>query len=1155
MFYKRTRRAVTETSCRETRTARSIAEPQLNIATNGHAIHIGVIAFSWLFYAALPAHKCYATLCACACDPAAAILPSKLSTPPPPPTALSKPTFPRSNDLYAPNETSTSIDKSRQLSLFSQQARHSPSPSSASARTLRRTPNLESLSQANSLQRRTHIEAVSVGITPSPSPSLSSDTSPPHVRFAEAQKHQAAPQEAAGLPNEQESYAVRSKDFKAPDEKLQPHNAVRINRHRAAAILYTLEEALRHPTAFTPVWEEENASMSDLPVGGASAYAGNGRPNNGSMRPSVPQPTGSPGGLRGPKQIMIERQAREEKKRAAAEAELQRQRQEEEQRVLEERRISDERRATAAGGGGGARGSGGGGGQRISDNSQRSNRTSGGRVVSGDQGNRAGDASLQGRGTGGTALGGGDPAAARRAARAAAQSGGAPPASQDPAAQPEQRAPLAEPAVDPLDSVAQGKRNTGSTFPHAFERWETLSAHWEGLTSYWIRRLEENTIEIQRDPISSQLSRQVTDLSAAGANLFHAVVELQRLRASSERKFQRWFFDTRAEQEKMAERQGMLDSLLQSERQGRAAAIQAAVQKESEKNNSEKLVNELKRELQISKEEARRAWEELGRREQEERERTASLRDGQPTLVGGVQVVPMMQGAPSRHTSNAQRERPATREGPYPGGPTAASMGGQQDPEELYSQSVRARQTDPFVESRSAAPATSGGTASTRQQTSSSASATTSRPHPPSSNSTPTDAHAPAIQQIYQQQTGGTILHPADSSDIGTLSEEEYEIDPQGQFRRDARGNKIPYQRPLSDADSEDERVVEARAREQAHLAQYGRIPTTSGDYPPRTSAAAAMEPVDYSGQSYGSESGWDRHQHPTRLSDVLEEDERSRTSASQVAFDQEAALGELYQKERTTLRARSAASNLGGVQGARRAFSKTAMRPARTVEEAKSRYKSGPFSWKAGVIFLASGASLIFYFRYEKARMERARIAEAAKGVGRPKVGGPFTLVDHDGKPYTEENLRGKYSLVYFGFTHCPDICPEELDKMASMIDLVEAKQPGTMVPVFITCDPARDTPAVVKEYLAEFHPRLVGLTGTWDQVKDVCKKYRVYFSTPQGVKPGQDYLVDHSIYFYLMDPEGDFVEAIGRQHSPTDAARIILDHIGDYRGKIDRA
>ena len=137
----------------------------------------------------------------------------------------------------------------------------------------------------------------------------------------------------------------------------------------------------------------------------------------------------------------------------------------------------------------------------------------------------------------------------------------------------------------------------------------------------------------------------------------------------------------------------------------------------------------------------------------------------------------------------------------------------------------------------------------------------------------------------------------------------------------------------------------------------------------------------------------------------------------------------------------------------------------------------------------------------------------------------------------------------MYFGFTHCPDICPEELDKMARMIDLVSpssnpsnpvvntstpAPTPSLgpitappivpspprppLLPLFITCDPARDTPSVLKIYLAEFHPSLVGLTGTWEQIKDVCKKYRVYFSTPEGVKPGMDYLVDHSIYFYLM-------------------------------------
>ena len=94
----------------------------------------------------------------------------------------------------------------------------------------------------------------------------------------------------------------------------------------------------------------------------------------------------------------------------------------------------------------------------------------------------------------------------------------------------------------------------------------------------------------------------------------------------------------------------------------------------------------------------------------------------------------------------------------------------------------------------------------------------------------------------------------------------------------------------------------------------------------------------------------------------------------------------------------------------------------------------------------------------------------------------------------------------------------------MAVMLDIVAQKVPASipknpqLLPVFITCDPARDSPAVLKAYLAEFHPNIVGLTGTWEQIKALCRLYRVYFSTPPGVKPGQDYLVDHSIYFYLM-------------------------------------
>ena len=94
----------------------------------------------------------------------------------------------------------------------------------------------------------------------------------------------------------------------------------------------------------------------------------------------------------------------------------------------------------------------------------------------------------------------------------------------------------------------------------------------------------------------------------------------------------------------------------------------------------------------------------------------------------------------------------------------------------------------------------------------------------------------------------------------------------------------------------------------------------------------------------------------------------------------------------------------------------------------------------------------------------------------------------------------------------------------MAAMLDQVTEKLPPSsprnpdLLPIFITCDPARDTPAVLKTYLKEFHTAMIGLTGTWEQIKAVCKLYRVYFSTPPGVKPGQDYLVDHSIYFYLL-------------------------------------
>jgi protein SCO1/2 len=145
----------------------------------------------------------------------------------------------------------------------------------------------------------------------------------------------------------------------------------------------------------------------------------------------------------------------------------------------------------------------------------------------------------------------------------------------------------------------------------------------------------------------------------------------------------------------------------------------------------------------------------------------------------------------------------------------------------------------------------------------------------------------------------------------------------------------------------------------------------------------------------------------------------------------------------------------------------------------------------------------------------------------------------------------------------------------MADMIDRVKAECGEVLTPIMITCDPARDTPAVLRPYIKEFHPDLIGLTGDWESIKATCKEYRVYFSTPPNVKPGQDYLVDHSIYFYLMgesalicilawrmyannfvlsDPEGDFVEAIGRNFTAEQASKVIRDHVNDWTGPLDR-
>ncbi|KAF2632651.1 hypothetical protein BU25DRAFT_436413 [Macroventuria anomochaeta] len=694
----------------------------------------------------------------------------------------------------------------------------------------------------------------------------------------------------------------------------EPHPALRISRRTASAIRFVLEEAIRAPYAFTPDTVEENAAMSDVMAS---------RPANGGARTTggpTPVTQADRSNIRTPQMIMNERRQREAARRQQSEAEEQR-------KADEERRRSVERRAQAVAGVAGTN-------PLTEPGQQRQPQHAPSR--SGDQhvrypstgAPRPPDGMLPPSSRPQDAMSGAQQPRSRANSQAQQQPRPAPTA---PASTGERRQPSGDrtharrptgstgsahagpstaapprPAPPPDASQAQIRDSTTSTFPHAFERWETLSSHWEGLTSYWIRRLEQNTDEVHREPLAQQMSRQITDLSAAGANLFHAVVELQRLRASSERKFQRWFYEHRQDQEKAQEREASFEATLQAERDARMQAEADMERMATEKKNAERAVSEMKRELQISKEEARRAWEELGRREQEERDRTFSLREGQPTLVGGVQVVPMAQGmgGPGRSSGGDT----------YAG---AQSSGGIEQ-HYSYEEGQSPTDTDPFTEQRhghreqdianlSQGAYIPSGATSSQAMSSSQATAHPIAPGPlvqypmPSSHGQqapvqPATSHPEAFYQqpesyLHEGRTSmaeDTQSYVTSQADETSEGDEEYAIDSSGNYILDDAGHRVPF-RSLQSPMSDEYDVGEDRRRELEHLQRYGSAANPPSQYattgaeqgsPHGQGYATAGRPVpDYSGDGYGDEWIGMRHHHPTRLSDVPEEDERSRAS------------------------------------------------------------------------------------------------------------------------------------------------------------------------------------------------------------------------------------------------------------------------------------
>ena len=161
----------------------------------------------------------------------------------------------------------------------------------------------------------------------------------------------------------------------------------------------------------------------------------------------------------------------------------------------------------------------------------------------------------------------------------------------------------------------------------------------------------------------------------------------------------------------------------------------------------------------------------------------------------------------------------------------------------------------------------------------------------------------------------------------------------------------------------------------------------------------------------------------------------------------------------------------------------------------------------------------------------------------GRGHVGGPFELIDQTGRKRTDADFRGELLLIFFGYTTCPDICPTELMQIGLAIDKLGAVG-ADVQPLFISVDPERDTPEVLAQYVTNFHPRLIGLTGTPEQVRKVADSYKAYYakySPPDGAV----YLIDHSGFTYLMGRSGEYLGFFPPGTSAERMAEIIRQHL----------
>lgn len=225
-----------------------------------------------------------------------------------------------------------------------------------------------------------------------------------------------------------------------------------------------------------------------------------------------------------------------------------------------------------------------------------------------------------------------------------------------------------------------------------------------------------------------------------------------------------------------------------------------------------------------------------------------------------------------------------------------------------------------------------------------------------------------------------------------------------------------------------------------------------------------------------------------------------------------------------------------------RATFSQDNTQPPKSSSSARIK-----LSIRLAVTLLVGGAIIgtWWYVHEEKLRkLQMLRVEQLRKvAIGQ----GDFCLLDHTGQRRTKKDFLGQWVLMYFGFTHCPDICPDELEKMSTVVQLLDDSNLPCVQPLFITVDPERDDIAAMAKYVSDFHPRLIGLTGTPEEVKEAGRAYRVYASSGPKDEDG-DYIVDHTILIYLINPDGLFLDYYNRMKNATQITESIRQHMNNY-------